>query len=382
MRVGFVTHYAALYGANRSLLNLIDGLRAHGVESCVVMPEEGDLARELSARKVPFASMPLQWWVSPYRWRREQAARLFSNLRLLPRLARQLRRWNVHAVYTNSAVIPSGAFAAKLLKRPHIWHLREFVGLDYGFHYDWGERPFRAVLQWAEAIIAVSEPVRAHLVGERGREKTHVIHNGVAWEAEFDRFYQQASRKHADGSRYTFALVGVIHPAKGQKDALAAMARLKHRFPGARLLIVGSGRKRDTDECRRLAHELGLDERVEFPGYIDNPYSAYFAADAVLMCSKHEALGRATIEAMASCRPVIGYDSAGTSELIEHEATGLLYRGGPEELAECMERFIERPNWARQLGQNGWRVARAKFTIERYAGQVYGVLDSVVRHRA
>jgi len=36
MRDAFITHYSALYGANRSLLNLIDGLRRYDVVPHVV----------------------------------------------------------------------------------------------------------------------------------------------------------------------------------------------------------------------------------------------------------------------------------------------------------------------------------------------------------
>ncbi|MGH7844647.1 MAG: glycosyltransferase, partial [Candidatus Binatia bacterium] len=318
MRVGFLTHYSALYGANRSLLNVIDGLRVYGVEPYVVAPDEGDLVSELRARNVPFAVIPLQWWVSSYRWPREAVKRFFRNTRLFPALARQLQAWEIQAVYTNSAVIPSGAFAAKLLRLPHIWHLREFVDLDYGFHYDWGRKAFSMILGWADAKIAISEPVRAHLLGSQAQDAVHVVYNGIAWEADFDRLHEYARRNSNEEHPYTFALLGMIHPSKGQNSALQSMALLKDRFPQARLLIVGSGAKVHDEECRRLAADLGLDEQVEFWGYIKDPYRAYQAADAVLMCSRHEALGRTTIEAMSACRPVVGYDRAGTSELIEH----------------------------------------------------------------
>jgi glycosyltransferase involved in cell wall biosynthesis len=86
---------------------------------------------------------------------------------------------------------------------------------------------------------------------------------------------------------------------------------------------------------------------------------------------------RVTAEAMASARPVIGYNSTGTAELIEHESTGLLYGGGHEELARCMARLIENPEWAKELGINGWHKAKREFTIETYAERVYKVLKKV-----
>lgn len=52
IRVAFIAHYATLYGANRSLLNLIDGLAAHSVVAHVVVPEEGALTRALDRKSV------------------------------------------------------------------------------------------------------------------------------------------------------------------------------------------------------------------------------------------------------------------------------------------------------------------------------------------
>ena len=100
-------------------------------------------------------------------------------------------------------------------------------------------------------------------------------------------------------------------------------------------------------------------------------------ADAALMCSSNEAMGRVTAEAMSACLPVIGYDHAGTAELIEHETHGLLYRGGPAELAAAMRRLVERRDLAREWGLAGWKLARGSFSTERYASRIHTVLRSV-----
>jgi glycosyltransferase involved in cell wall biosynthesis len=400
MRVAFITHYTTLYGANRSLLSLVDGLRRYDVVSHVVAPAEGDVTNALRGRSVPIAVMPIQWWVASQgldgfdaghllrwlykylRWRSRTLERLSGNIRVLPKLVKQLKLWNVDVVYTNTSVTPVGAMAARILQRPHIWHLREFSDLHYGYQYDWGKSIFRLLIGRADAVIAISEAIRTYHLRDAKSERTHVIHNGVASVAEFDRLYDKVNSNPNyafEANRpYTFALVGVIHPAKGQDAAIRALALLAREFEKVRLLIVGEGR---TDRLKALAHDLGVTNRVEFWGYVDDPYKAYLASDAVLMCSRNEAMGRVTAEAMSACRPVIGYDEAGTSEIIEHGHTGLLYRGGPEALASCMRQFVENPVWARQLGNNGWDVARKKYSVEVYAQSVYEVLSSVVKMR-
>jgi glycosyltransferase involved in cell wall biosynthesis len=139
---------------------------------------------------------------------------------------------------------------------------------------------------------------------------------------------------------------------------------------------VGQG---NDARLRELAIELNIQNNVEFWGHIDDPYKAYLEADVVLMCSKNEGMGRVTVEAMAACRPVIGYDNAGTSEIVRHEQTGLLYQGGFEELAVQMKRCVENPDWGRQIGENAWQFARNEYSVETYAKNVYKVLLSVAK---
>lgn len=396
MRVAFIAHDTSLFGANRSLINLIDGLTGYGVTPYVVAPGEGSFTDALRERNVTVANVPMQWWLeeqpSPnelsginpakqiYRYlnrHRHAVLRLYRNIYALPMLVKQLKLWNIDVVHTNSSVIPIGAMAARVIRRPHIWHVREFGDLDFSMYFDWGRRTFRYFINRADAKIAVSEAIRSYHLRDAKPEGTYVIYNGVASIADFSRLYNTMNSigMPRTNKSYTFALVGQIRSGKGHDVAIRSLALLASEFPEVLLLIVGSG---NAESLKKLADALGVSNNIEFWGPIDDPYRAFIASDAVLMCSKSEGMGRVTVEAMSTCRPVIGYDNGGTSEIIEHEHTGLLYRRGPEALASCMRRFIQNPSWARQLGNNGWHVAREKYTIEAYARSYYKVLSSIV----
>ena len=178
---------------------------------------------------------------------------------------------------------------------------------------------------------------------------------------------------------YTFAIIGFLRPYKRQEQAIRALAYLKKDYPNIRLLIVGLGHQDYLKSLKKISKDLGVEDQVEFCGYISNPFDAYLKVNAAIMCSRYEAFGRVTAEAMAACKPVIGYNSGGTAEIIENEVTGLLYNGGYEDLAYCMRRFIENPKWAQQLGINGWEKAQREYTIEICAKRVYNVLCEVLR---
>lgn len=378
MRVAFVTHYSFLYGANRSLLNLIDGLKEFKIKSFVLCPSKGDMTIALKERNVPFSMTPFKSWMGPSTMvsRAKAPARLVHNLVTLPFLIKQVKKWNADVIYTNSSVTPIGALIAIALKKPHVWHIREFGELDYRLHHDWGRKVFKQFVSKANAVIAISNAVKRIVLDGVGA-KTYVIYNGVVSKAECDALKEQTLSSNKS-QNYTFAIVGILHPNKGQEHALRALAYQKKDHPNIHLLIVGSGSKNYTKYLKTLSKDLGIGNQVEFWGYVSDPFAAYLKADAVLMCSKYEAMGRVTAEAMATARPVIGYNSGGTAEIVENDVTGLLYNGDYKNLSHCMAKFVENPKWSQKLGLNGWEKAREEYTIEVYAERVYSILREAV----
>lgn len=378
LRVAFITHYTELYGANLSLLNLLEGLSRYGVVPHVICPESGELLGELGARGVPAAIVPFEWWVSPHR--SGGATRLFQNVRRLRPLVTQLTNWRTDVVYSNSSVFAVGALAALQLEVPHVWHAREFGRRDYDLWPDLGLQMSRLVFRTAQAMVFVSHALRRALAGTDPLANARVVYNGVAWEADFDRRRRAAEALRDRRQPFTFVLVGRFRESKGQAVAIRAFAELAARRPDVRLLLVGgaggTGDQGYMDGCRALAAELGVQDRVEFWGYVPDPERAFLAADVALMCSRSEAMGRVTAEAMSTCRPVIGFDAGGTSELIDHDRTGLLY-SDPEALVERMLRYASDPGIALRHGEAGWARARARHSVESYAAQIGDVLCAV-----
>lgn len=360
-----------------------------GVQPFVILPSEGDMMLALHDRGITLRVIPHQWWLSDLppvegvcrrieryvQWKRTVFQRLWGNLLSLPQIIKQLNDWNIDLIYTNSSVIPIGALAAWWTGKPHVWHLREFGDLDYRLTPDWSKASTNFFLRKATAQICISKAIRSHFAGGIAEGACHIVYNGVATKAEMERLQQVASNRAVVGTSFIFTLVGLIHPGKGQETAIRALGILKESFPGVRLIIAGGGG--DIKPLKELAAACNVSEHVLFWGYAENPYDVFIKSDAVLMCSKYEALGRVTIEAMSAAKPVIGYDAGGTTELVVNEVTGLLYKGDEKELAVCMKRLIEQPVWAKKLGEAGWRIARDKYTIEAYAGNIYQILTGL-----
>lgn len=374
MRIVFFTHYTGLYGANRSLLTLVRGLGRRGVDCAVLVPREGRVCEVFSDENVEWGVVPFRPWMGEDRWRAPYRAAM--NLSCLPSLLRRIHEWGADVLYSNSSVIPSGAYASALCGLPHVWHIREFGWADYRLKHDLGRWWFKHWLGRADAAIAVSHAVKESVV-ERTGAPCSVVYNAVVTSDRIDAL-EKTDRGRTVGSPFTFGIVGVLRREKGQAQAIDAVARLRERGRACRLVIVGGGCPGYEQRLRDLVKRKNLVDRVRFTGFIEDPFDIYSEIDAVLMCSRREAMGRVTAEAMAFSRPVIGRRSGGTPEVIAEEQTGLLYDGTTGDLVRQMTRLMGDPSLARRLGRQGRKMARDRFVEDAHVSAVEEVVRGVV----
>jgi glycosyltransferase involved in cell wall biosynthesis len=380
-RIAFLTHYTELYGANLSMVNLIEGLKAYGVQAHVICPDEGDLIPALAARGVPVAWLPFEWWVSSQPSVTGAVRRMLTNVGHLRPIVAQLKAWKIDLVYSNSSVFSIGALAAWRLGLPHVWHLREFGNRDYDLWLDWGLPISRRIYNSANQTIFVSHALRQAFLGDTHPANSQVIYNGVASAEVFEARRAQAETLRGRVQPLTFVLVGRFRASKGQDVAIRAFADASRIHPNMRLLLVGgagnTGDQGYFEQCQSLVSTLNLTDKVTFWGYIPDPERAFLAADVALMCSRNEAMGRVTVEAMSACRPVIGFDSAGTSELIDHGQTGLLYQKEEAGLTAAMLHYANHPEDVTRHGDAAWASAVKRHTTEVYAEQIHDVLRKI-----
>lgn len=386
MRVAFITHYSDLYGANRSLLDLLVGLRArHGVVPHVVLPVEGPFQEVLVRAGVDHAVVPFPIWMRPRyymggphhrlrQWiaeQRKSAQRDAQVRRAVPQVVEHCKRWGVGIVHSNSIVTGLGDAVARLLSMPHVWHVRELHREHYGFHVDGGEHRLARALRRSAAVIATSDAVSRSLrrVMRRGG---HVIriYNGVVTRDRLAELRAQADRRWTMDGPFRFAQLGLFHAGKGQVEAVEALALVRQARPQVRLVLAGEGRQ---EAVRERVAALGLQECVEFAGFVDDPLALLLGVHCALSPSRHEAFGRSVAEAMATGIPVIGHRSGATPELITPGVNGDLYEGGAAELAVRMAHWAGDRETARLAGLRGMDEVETRFTVEHMVDGVMGI---------
>jgi glycosyltransferase involved in cell wall biosynthesis len=136
--------------------------------------------------------------------------------------------------------------------------------------------------------------------------------------------------------------VGRLSPEKGQVLLLQAVALLHAEFPGIRLTVAGTGPLED--DLRRLSKDLGIADRVAFPGFVRDMPALYSAADLVVQSSLTEGFPNVILEAAFLEVPIVATDVGGTAEIVQHRATGWLIESNSlEALVAGIRQYLSDP---------------------------------------
>lgn len=379
MRVCFISHTAGRGGAELALLELLQGLIAEGVDCKVLVPKKGPLLAALDRLHIEWRIIGYPRWMvgSRNRWMPGRVIRTAKAVLLAIPMSRTIGRWQSDIVLSNTIAIGAGALAARLARRPHVWHLHEFGFRDPNLLFDLGKHATTYLMdRFSTVFIANSDALLNDYARYISQHKIRKIYQAVTLRDELE----DVQRKPDPKLLFRCVIVGSLHVAKGQDEAIRALAELLHRGVEAELLFVGDGGRRFRETLRQQIKSLDLEQRVKFIGYAENPAQFIRMADVMLVCSRWEAFGRATVEAMLAEKPVIGTtNSGGTAELIQDGKTGLLYEAGNHvELADKIQYLYENPEEKSRLGTAARIWAADRFTQERYAKEVLNLLSNVL----
>ncbi len=157
---------------------------------------------------------------------------------------------------------------------------------------------------------------------------------------------------------------------------IEAFAALQEKYPGARLIIAGTGATEA--RLKRLARELGVEAKVRFTGMVSytgqERIELYQAADIFLMPNRRsmlndlEGFGMVFLEANACGVPVIGGKDGGVPEAIAHGRSGFVVdaeTAGP--VTEILDRLMGDAGLRERLGAQGRQRAADEFSWELMA---------------
>ena len=352
-----------LFGGERSLLDILDGLVDAGYNAVVTTPgiSNPDYLNALRARCVSVASFRYGWW------RREVAV----DEAVVAAFARIVHEHGITAVHANTIMLREPLLAARRMGVPAVVHVRELIHHDVALIELIGEAPDRIVeqvLESADWIVANSEAT-ARAFAKDGA--TRVVPNTIDTDA-FDLPPPDA------GEALKVVLVSSNLPKKGTLDFIAVARLLQDELPDARFLMIGP----DNPHVEALREQQAageVPENVVFAGYRDDPAKAVAEADILVNLSHfQESFGRTVLEAMAGRRPVVVYDWGALPELVADGETGAI---APfKDVAAVARRIVELArdrDRLRAMGEAARAAAVARYGKPAYAQRMRALYQDV-----
>lgn len=327
--ITFFSHSSQLGGAERSMLELIYGLKKEGIFSHVVLPNNGPIINELSKNKIPYDIISTNWWANTFKQSPEEIKtnniRSFENIiNYLPKLS----LINPDLIYTNTIVYPWGSFVANHLNRPHLWHIREYGDLDHNLIFD---LEYKNTIQYIEAnsdqIITNSKSVSNHISQFLSTKKPTVIYNYIDIPPQLVK--EKIKSPFTNSQSLKIIVCGSIHEGKNQFEAIQLIKELNKSPLHTELLIIGTiSNNQYFNNLQLYINKNNLSKQIHFIDFTKNPYPYIIHSDIVLIPSKNEAFGRIAIEGILLKRPVVASASGGITEIIHNGTNGFTYEPG------------------------------------------------------
>ena len=336
MNVAYILS-SATGGGFKSFINSLDELMKKGLSPLVVLPMENEIHTLLSSRGIPTIIVKYRYNTYP------PCTTMKDKLLFIPRLiarvavnyyavciiSKMLSDKNVDIIHTNVSIIGIGHYIAQKLHIPHIYHVREYGDLDFGYKYFPTRKHFIKQLS-DDYSIFITKDIQKYFLQDQN-SKSSVIYNGI----------QEKESKLPEKTNNDFFLyLGDVLPVKGTDILVKAYSKYlgmtKKPLP---LYIVGRiANNSYAEEIHRYIQKCNMENKVFFLPKQKDVKALIRNACAIVIPSIKEGFGRCMPEAMFAGCLAIANNSGGSKEQLDNalKLTGqeiALHYESPSELS-------------------------------------------------
>jgi len=363
VKVLAVSSYGSLGGSELALVKFLEH-RPDDVEAEVVVLSEGPLTRRLRDAAIPSVSL--------HGLRGRPGLRELGRFtRAFDPIVRRSRPDVVWAVGQKAALL--AAPTCRWRRVPLAWHKVDF---------SWDRLLAKPLAAASTGVISCSHAVVAPLGPLQSRVR------GVVWPP---LHFDPTLRAQPDVARPVIGTLARLVPYKGHHHLLHAAALLSDEFPELRVVVAGGdidAYPSYPDRLRTLAADLGLGDRAEFTGFLDDVAPVLRRLSVFVNATYRddegfglEGLGAGTLEASWAGIPVVTTSGGGSGEAVLPGVTGTLVASPePGLLAEAIAPYLRDPRLAEATGLAGMKFAReGGLDPEVAAARLFGLLRGVAQ---
>ncbi|MBU1862135.1 MAG: glycosyltransferase family 4 protein [Candidatus Omnitrophica bacterium] len=361
MKILFLTTHLNVGGVSTYVTTLAKHLKQKGVE-VVCASAGGTLLSELDRNGIKHYTIPIQT-------KNELHIKLlFAFFKILEIIDKE-GITHLHA-HTRVAQV----LGAVLKKIRNI----EFITTCHGF---FKRRLFRKIFPaWGDKIIAISDPVREHLVNDFkvSKSKISLVYNGVEpekFEVNLSSFDKEELRRYYNVGEEGLIVGGIsrLEKIKGYQSLIRCIPQVLAQHPKIKFVLIGEGKYKA--KLMKLARKLDIEDKLVFTGKVEDVDVVLELIDIFVLPSvSSEGFGLAVLEAMAAGKPIIVSNLGGVYALVKEGVNGwLLPPGDISALATAINRLIEDPTLLKSMGENSRQIAREVFSIEKMTESIINV---------
>lgn len=351
-RILFVVGGSFVYGTEVNMLHYMTGLRERGWRiHCVVNGwNDGDFIARLNEESIEYSILHLGFiYLRKPLW-------TFDMLIHLPgawiRFSRILKTFQPQIIFhvTPRTIVTLYPF---LGRATNCLRAQEVFG-----HSAMNRLLLSIANRRASKILAVSRSVKNSVVKLGVPEKkVHIVYNGLT----FSGYHTDESRSQSING-LTLGVVGRMSPAKGQAVVIEALRQLPPELK-FQCLFVGNGDREYVAKLKDLTVTYGIENKVEWIGYVKDPVPFYDRLDILIIPSFTEAFGIVALEGALRSVAVVASRIEGLEEVIKDNVTGLLFApGNAADLVDKITTLASDPDLRRRIAKTGYEYVRSHFS--------------------
>lgn len=256
---------------------------------------------------------------------------------------------------------------------------RHMISGKFGFVGLFGKKIIRS----ADFIQCISRYLADFAEKRDARCSIEIVPNGVDIEL-FQTVYANSEIKSfrynlGIKEEYVILTTSRLVYKNGVDILIKAVAKLKEKRPGVKLLIIGGGP--ELVNLKKMADKLKLEMDVLFLGQISQKdLPLYFrVADVFARPSRSEGLGNSFLEAMAARIPIIGTPVGGIVDFLKDGETGFVSK--PEDandLAEKINYVLGHSDIRKKIITNAESLVKRHYSWDMVAGKMEIIFNRMI----
>lgn len=273
----------------------------------------------------------------------------------------------------------TGAQVFSICKELNIPLIVHFHGYDISKYklVKWHKELYKEMFDYADAIIAVSEDMKADLIKVGAKEKKiNVTPCGPN-----EKFGQLVPNYHSN----TFLALGRFVDKKAPYYTIMAFNEVQKEYPELKLVMIGGGYL--LNASKNLVKYLKLENKISIKGGLNhNELFSYFE-DAFCFV-QHSIIAEdgdsegtpvAILEAASAGLPIISTKHKGIKQAVLHNKTGFLVdEHDVESMIKYMKSLAKDRNRCEKIGKNGKQHISDNYTLEKHISILNSTIEGIL----